>query len=306
MSRREADAETLAEGVLAGEKRAIARAISLVEDRDPVASDLVRRLFPHTGRRRAGRADRAAGRRQVEPDRVARRAPARDRSDGRGRVRRSLEPVHAGRGAGRPHPADRPLPRPRRVHPVDEHPRLPGRRQRGDAAGAAGAGRGRQGRAAAGDGRRRSERGRGRVRRRHRGARAAARVGRLDPGAEGGRDGDPRRDRHQQGRPPGDADDALGDPLDPVARRAARVEAADRRDRGDQRRGRRRPVGRRDPPPRAPGRQAGWPSGGGAASSTRSSPSPCRRCGGGCSRRSSATTRSSACWTTSTSGGSTR
>ena len=36
MSRREADAETLAEGVLAGEKRAIARAISLVEDRDPV------------------------------------------------------------------------------------------------------------------------------------------------------------------------------------------------------------------------------------------------------------------------------
>ena len=60
MSRREVDAETLAEGVLAGEKRAIARAISLVEDRDPVASDLVRRLFPHTGRRRAGRADRAA------------------------------------------------------------------------------------------------------------------------------------------------------------------------------------------------------------------------------------------------------
>ena len=43
MSRREADAETLAEGVLAGEKRAVARAISLVEDRDPVASDLVRR-----------------------------------------------------------------------------------------------------------------------------------------------------------------------------------------------------------------------------------------------------------------------
>ena len=49
MSRREVDAETLADGVLAGEKRAIARAISLVEDRDAVASDLVRRLFPHTG-----------------------------------------------------------------------------------------------------------------------------------------------------------------------------------------------------------------------------------------------------------------
>jgi GTPase len=41
---------TLAERLLAGEPRAIARAISLVEDEDPSAADLVRAVFPRTGR----------------------------------------------------------------------------------------------------------------------------------------------------------------------------------------------------------------------------------------------------------------
>ena len=41
---------TLAERLLAGDPRAIARAISLVEDEDPSAADLVRAVFPHTGR----------------------------------------------------------------------------------------------------------------------------------------------------------------------------------------------------------------------------------------------------------------
>jgi LAO/AO transport system kinase len=41
---------TLAERVLAGEARAVARAISLIEDDDPGGADLVRALFPHTGR----------------------------------------------------------------------------------------------------------------------------------------------------------------------------------------------------------------------------------------------------------------
>jgi LAO/AO transport system kinase len=40
----------LAAGVLAGEKRAVARAISLVENRDEAAYRLVRELYPHTGR----------------------------------------------------------------------------------------------------------------------------------------------------------------------------------------------------------------------------------------------------------------
>ena len=41
---------TLAERVLAGDPRAVARAISLIEDEDPAAADLVRAIFGHTGR----------------------------------------------------------------------------------------------------------------------------------------------------------------------------------------------------------------------------------------------------------------
>ena len=40
----------LVERVLAGDTRALARAISLIEDEAPVAADLIRAIFPHTGR----------------------------------------------------------------------------------------------------------------------------------------------------------------------------------------------------------------------------------------------------------------
>jgi LAO/AO transport system kinase len=40
----------LADRVLAGEVRALARAISLIEDDAPVAADLMRAIYPHTGR----------------------------------------------------------------------------------------------------------------------------------------------------------------------------------------------------------------------------------------------------------------
>jgi LAO/AO transport system kinase len=40
----------LSDRVLAGDPRAISRAISLIEDESPLAAELVRRLFPHTGR----------------------------------------------------------------------------------------------------------------------------------------------------------------------------------------------------------------------------------------------------------------
>ena len=42
-------APALADRVLAGDPRAIARAISLIEDDSPLAADLVRAIFPHTG-----------------------------------------------------------------------------------------------------------------------------------------------------------------------------------------------------------------------------------------------------------------
>ena len=50
MNRREWTRESLGEGIRAGDKRALARAISLVENADPLAYDVVRDLYPQTGR----------------------------------------------------------------------------------------------------------------------------------------------------------------------------------------------------------------------------------------------------------------
>src|SRR5438309_5336970 len=48
--RRDWTRESLAEGVRAGDTRALARAISLVENGDPLAYDLVHDIYPETGR----------------------------------------------------------------------------------------------------------------------------------------------------------------------------------------------------------------------------------------------------------------
>ena len=48
--RRDWTQDTLVAGVRAGDKRALARAITLVENADPMAYDLVRKLYPETGR----------------------------------------------------------------------------------------------------------------------------------------------------------------------------------------------------------------------------------------------------------------
>jgi LAO/AO transport system kinase len=48
--RRDWTRESLADGVRTGDKRALARAISLVENSDPLAYELVRELYPETGR----------------------------------------------------------------------------------------------------------------------------------------------------------------------------------------------------------------------------------------------------------------
>ena len=42
--------EALVAGVRAGDRRALARAITLVENGDPLAYELVRELYPETGR----------------------------------------------------------------------------------------------------------------------------------------------------------------------------------------------------------------------------------------------------------------
>ena len=50
MARREWTLDELTEGVRSGDRRALARAISLVENGDPLAYPLVRELYPETGR----------------------------------------------------------------------------------------------------------------------------------------------------------------------------------------------------------------------------------------------------------------
>jgi LAO/AO transport system kinase len=49
-ARRDFTRESLAAGVRAGDRRALARAITLVENSDPLAYDVVRGLYPETGR----------------------------------------------------------------------------------------------------------------------------------------------------------------------------------------------------------------------------------------------------------------
>src|SRR5437764_4408450 len=49
-ARRDWTRETLAAGVREGDRRALARAITLVENADPLAYDIVRDLYPDTGR----------------------------------------------------------------------------------------------------------------------------------------------------------------------------------------------------------------------------------------------------------------
>ena len=49
-ARRDFTRESLAAGVRAGDRRALARAITLVENSDPLAYEVVRDLYPETGR----------------------------------------------------------------------------------------------------------------------------------------------------------------------------------------------------------------------------------------------------------------
>jgi LAO/AO transport system kinase len=50
VTRRPTDLRTLVDGVESGDTRAMARAITLVENRDPLAYELVRELYPRTGK----------------------------------------------------------------------------------------------------------------------------------------------------------------------------------------------------------------------------------------------------------------
>ena len=49
-ARRDFTRESLAAGVRAGDRRALARAITLVENSEPLAYEVVRDLYPETGK----------------------------------------------------------------------------------------------------------------------------------------------------------------------------------------------------------------------------------------------------------------
>ena len=198
------DAGALVEGVRAGDRRALARAITLVENGDPLAYELVRELYPDTGHAYAVGVTGPPGvGKSSLISALVRHVRAED-ADGRRHLRRPVEPVHARRAARRPDPPRRPLPRSRasssarwaRAATSAASPRRRSRRRWSstppgkelvflETVGA--------GQSEVGD---HLDRGHGR-------ARAHARLGRLDPGAEGRDHGDPRRDRRQQARPPG-------------------------------------------------------------------------------------------------------
>ena len=141
--RHEWTGETLAEGVRSGDRRALARAITLVENADPLAEQLVRDLYPETGRVHDRDHGPARGwevqpHRRPDPPRP-RRGPQRRR-----RLRRPLEPVLSGSTAWRPDPPLRPL-LTRRCSSARWGRGPPGRPGRDDPSGDAPSGRVRQG-----------------------------------------------------------------------------------------------------------------------------------------------------------------
>ena len=215
----------LAQRLLDGDKRALARGISLVEDDEPDGWALVKEIYPHTGNAAivgftgppgAGKSTligalirhQRALERQVAVLSIDPSSPFRGGALLGDRIRLSehfLDPgvfirsmAHAGRAR---------------------------RARRGGAPDRAADGRGGQGRRVPGDGRRRPGGGRRDRPRGLRGAGADPGLRRLDPGAEGGRDGDPGHHRRQQVRPPADGHDGARDPRRAVAGAARRAGA---------------------------------------------------------------------------------
>ena len=154
------DARDPCRGRPEGDRRALARAITLVENGDPLAYGVVADLYPRPATRTSVGITGPPGVGKSSLISSARPPRARGGADRGRRLRRPVEPVLEGRAARRPHPPHRPLPRPRRVHPVDGHARTSRRSRRGDVAGAARARRRRQGSRLPRDRRRGAERGR--------------------------------------------------------------------------------------------------------------------------------------------------
>ena len=180
--------DSLAQRLLAGDKRALARAITLVEYDDPAGWELVREVYPHTGNAAVVGLTGRARRRQVDADRRADQAAPRGRAATVAVL--SIDPsspfTHGALLGDRIRLTEHFLDPGVFIRSMANRGALGGLSEAAlqaallmDAAG--------QGRRLPGDRRRRPGRGRHHRPRRHGRARADARLGRLDPGAEGRR-----------------------------------------------------------------------------------------------------------------------
>ena len=209
---------TLASRLLAGDRRALARAISLVEDDRPEGWELVREIYPRRGRRRSSASPARPG--SGKSTLIGALTKAR-REAGRSVGVLSIDPSS-------PFTQGALLGDRIRLteHFLDQGVFIRSMANRGALGGLSEAAlqaallldaAGRQDVFVETVGRR-PGRDRHHRSRRHDRARADAGLGRLDPGPEGGRDGDPGRDRDQQGRPPADRHDGARDPRRALAR----------------------------------------------------------------------------------------
>ena len=233
-----ADADqTLAERLLSGDKRALARGDLAGRERRARGLGAGPRGLPEHRQCDRDRIHRRARGRQVDAARRADQARARARQDGRGAVDRPVVAVHPGRAARRPDPARRSTSSTR----------------------ACSSARWRTGARSAGLSEATLQAallmdasGRDVVLLETVGVGQAEvdiidhadtvvlvlmpGLGRLDSGAQGRDHGDSRRDRRQQGRPPVDRHDGQGDQGRARARAPGWMEGADRADRGAARR----------------------------------------------------------------------
>ena len=271
--------QTLAQRLLDGDKRALARAITLVESDDPAGWELVREVYPHTGNASiVGLTGAPGAGKSTLIGALTKLRREQDREIAVLSIDPSSPFTHGALLGDRIRLTEHFLDPGVFIRSMANRGALGGLSEAAlqaallmDAAG--------KDDVLPGDRRRRPGRGRHHRPRRHHRVGLDARLGRLDPGAEGRRHGDPRHHRRQQGRPPADRHDGPRDPRRAVARAAARLARADRQDRGPQGRRRRRAgrTARRAPRatsrPRARSRSAA--SATCAARSSRSAPSAC-------------------------------
>jgi LAO/AO transport system kinase len=103
-----ATAGSLLAGARKGDKRSIARLLTIVENDEPGSADILRSLYPDTGTARiVGITGPPGGGKSTLVSRLA--AEYRKTRDRVAIV--AVEPVHRRRDPGRPHPDARPVPR---------------------------------------------------------------------------------------------------------------------------------------------------------------------------------------------------